>query len=98
MFARTAAGIASEADTEMYVATPAKIVDERRITGLGIGSAVIFVLAAATLLGLGLWVGFDQASWSTSGTGQRMAAAGALGIASGSLFALVADVARRVFR
>lgn len=82
----------------MYVATTAKIVDERRIGGLGIGAAVLFVLAAATMLGLGLWVGFEPATWSTSSSGQRMAAAGALGIASGSLFALVADVARRAMR
>ena len=82
----------------MYVAPAAKIVDERRITGLGIGAAVVFGLAVLTMLGLGLWVGFDSAAWSTSTPGQRMTAAASLGVACGSLFAVVADVARHALR
>lgn len=82
----------------MYVAPAAKIVDERRITGLGIGAAVILGLALVAMLGLGLYVGFDPAAWSTSTPGQRMAAVVSFGIACGALFALVADVARHALR
>lgn len=82
----------------MYVAPAAKIVDRRRITGLGIGAAVLLGLALLAMLGLGLYVGVDYAAWSTSTQGQRMAAAVSLGLACGALFALLADVARHALR
>jgi hypothetical protein len=82
----------------MYAAPAAKIVDERRISGLGIAAAVAFAMAIATIFGMGFYVGFDVASWSVSTSGQRMIGAVSVGIACGSLFALVADIARHAFR
>jgi hypothetical protein len=82
----------------MHTVSNVKIVDERRITGLGIGAAVALTLSGLMLLAMGLRIGFDPSSWMAARHVERFLAALSLGGACGGLFALVADLIRQAMR
>lgn len=82
----------------MNVVSDTKISAERRITGLGIAASIALVGALLVMLVLGLHVGFDAPAWARSSQLERISAAIALGVATGGLFALTADLARQAMR
>lgn len=82
----------------MHTVSNAKIVDERRITGLGIGAATALTLSGLMLLAMGLRIGFDPSSWMAERHVERFLAALSLGGACGGLFALAADLIRQAAR
>lgn len=82
----------------MHPVTNVKIVDERRITGLGIVALAALTLSGLLLLAMGLWIGFDPTSWMAARSLERFLAALGLGGAVGAAFALAADMIRQATR
>lgn len=82
----------------MHVASDTRIVDQRRITGLGIVASVALAAALLVMLALGLHVGFEPSAWAAASPLERISAAMSLGIATGGLFALSADLVRQAMR
>lgn len=82
----------------MNVVIETKVVPARRITGLGIAASIALAGALLVMLVLGMHVGFDIPAWSRSSQLERISAALALGVATGGLFALTADLTRQAMR
>lgn len=82
----------------MHAALDTKIDAKPRITGLGIAASIALAGAVLVMMALGLHVGFDFAAWSRSSQLERISAALALGVATGGLFALSADLVRQAMR
>jgi hypothetical protein len=82
----------------MHPVSNVKIVDERRITGLGIGALAALTLSGLLLLAMSLRIGFDPSSWMAARLFDRFLAALGLGGAVGAAFALSADMIRQAMR